>query len=77
MSDNNENRKTVADLAAAMRDLAVLAEKCMASIRPSVVMDFADCIEAAWKRERDRLASEPRSWEEVRGAGDDSKGGTR
>ena len=28
------------------------------------VMQYCDRIEAAWKRERDRLMSEPRSWDE-------------
>lgn len=77
MSNNNESerRETVADIVAAMRAMARVSETFVdrfsnPCLRMEMEMEakmrkrLADRIEAAWKRERDRLASEPRSWAE-------------
>ena len=48
--ENDREHETVADIAAVLRRY--------------VLPSLADRLEAAWKRERDALASQPRAWEE-------------
>ena len=72
MASENE---TVADIVVAMRTMAKVSEDYVGrfsnpALRLAMELEaktrksLADRIEAAWKRERDRLMSEPRSWEE-------------
>ena len=77
MIDNeqeNEKRETIADIVAIVRRAAQYyegeAEKSEGLLRETFKLsaanyrEIANLVEAAWKRERDRLMSEPRSWEE-------------
>lgn len=61
MASENE---TVADIIAEMRRGTKLQGYWSSSDLNEILIYNADRIEAAWKRERDRLMSEPRSWEE-------------
>lgn len=55
MSENeNESRETVADIVAEMRDHVVSAKAWKAGIKPGVVMDFADRVETAARRDEER-----------------------
>lgn len=50
------------DIIAHLRSISVTDP--ISAICVPIIHAFADRIEAAWKREIDRLMSEPRSWEE-------------
>ena len=54
--------ETIADIIAEMRR----REKShyYPKVARNIMHQYSDRVEAAWKRERDRLMSEPRSWEE-------------
>ena len=65
----NESRETVADIVADIRERAENAmrngERLVHNEAVAMLLrSIADRIEAAWKRESDRLMREPRSWEE-------------
>ena len=57
MSDNNESRETLADIVAEMRDHAECAKAWVAAIKPGVVMNLADRIEAAARRAYNEIDS--------------------
>ena len=60
----SEKRETVADIVAEMRRGTKLPGFWRSCALNKILEYHADRIEAAWKRERDRLMTEPRSWEE-------------
>ena len=67
--EEKEANETIADIVAEMRfgllSATVECEECGEVREQRFRFDgIADRIEAAWKRERDELMSQPRTWEE-------------
>jgi hypothetical protein len=63
--NENEKRETLADIVAEYRnDADAMDNGELYQPTTEYVRRLLDRIEAAWKRERDRLMTGPRSWEE-------------